>query len=384
MPKEVGTLAGYMDKREENYEIKYLRKVLGKVDTRIKVPDSVSADSLRALLDNVEAPAPREAATRRPGWLSLQSGIAYAAAFVLIVALFYSTRLYRPDVISGGMDIVEESQAVGQAVEAKAPDDAGDLLLAPNEDSGSSATMPDVPNAAAGNAAIAPFAETVSEQAPETSGGERADVSHKLGVGGGGESTFIFEQDGYAYYQRTNDVNDPDRTSPVSLEVVNIETQEIAAQSDIPLSEVSRNFEINGEIVFVGAGLSGETVLYIYDVSTPEEPVFENAFSQEGVLVGARAYNGIIHIVSIAGAGDSDAELLPNCASGEVCVITAFDPVTQESVTKRFVGANGTVQLHNLSAYIRYTGVDEAGDNRDYIAQIALDGMDIELGTVSQ
>lgn len=376
-------MAGYTNNREENYEIKYLRKVLTQVDNRIKVPESVSGDSLRALLDNAPAPAVREVTSRRPRWLSLQSGIAYAAAFVLVVALFYSTRLYRPDVISDSMDIVEKPRPAGQAVEVQAPADADGtqdgLLFASDESSSVPAETPDVSGAVAGDAVIAPFAETVSGQTPEGSGGGSSTIAPKLGVGGGGEATLIFERDGYAYYQRANDANDPDRSSPVSLEVVDKETQEITAQADVPLSEVAQSFELNGDIIFIGADHSGETVLCSYNVSTSGELVAENAFSQEGALVDARVYDGVIHVVSLSDASGSNAEFLPNCTSGEVCVITAFDPVTRETVTKRFVGANGTIQLHNLSAYIRYTGADETGQDRDYIAQIMFSGMNIDL-----
>lgn len=375
-------MAGYSKNREENYEIKYLQKVLRQVDNRVQTPESLSAGSLRHLLDSVDAPTVREAKPHRMLRLSFQSGIAYAAAFALIVALFYSTKFYYPSMVSGGTDVLALEQqpkaevmtaedAGGEIVEAETPDYAGEAPIMLAE--------PESPEPAA-------VANEDVLLADEPSGrNDSQAVAPKLGIGGGGKANLLLERDEYAFYWRMNDLSDPDRTSPVSFEVVDKETQAVVTQTDVPLESIMQSLELNGSLIFIGTGLSGDAEIYSYDISSPEAPVMQIEFAQEGELIGANVYKDIVRVVTLSETADSDldTELLPGCVSSESCVITAFDPASQSLVTKQFTGANGTIQLHSLNAYIRYTGQDDEGETKNYIAQILFDGMDITLGTVS-
>lgn len=370
-------MAGYSKNRETNYEMKYLRKVLGQVDKRVQIPESVSADSLRHLLDSVETPSVRETASRRTFKLSLQSGIAYAAAFALIVALFYSTRLYRPDIVSWGTDISaaeqqssEDFTALAQAIAEPTSDATGEV-------------QPFIAAETADAPAIDPVTIEQTESVADTQDIAEDTPRTALGVGGSGKATLVLEQDEYAFYWRENDLSDPDRTTPISFEIVDTAAQETVAQADVPLLAVTQSFELDNNIILVGNDFTGAAAICSYDVSDADGGFVETTFAQDGELLDARMYKDVVRIVSRSEMTEQDAELLPGCISGETYVITAFDPETQETVTKRFVGGNGTVQLHNLNAYIRYTGQDDDGETRDYVAQILFDGMDISLGTVS-
>ena len=232
-------LAGYSENREQNYEMKYLRKVLGQVDKRIQVPESISGERLRALIDDVESATPRDIAARRKR-LTLRSAIAYAAAFALIVGLFYGTQMYRPEMITGGMQIASRTSDAGNAaVVEQAPEahvfDTNDLAEAP-----------------APAAAEAVSAEVAAQEdtgaAVVDAGGEEV-----LGVGGL-MSTLLLEQDGYAYYVRTNDATDPDKAGyPVTIDIVNMETNLIEAQIDIDNMQTVESISASdGKITLTG------------------------------------------------------------------------------------------------------------------------------------
>ncbi len=84
-------MVAYSENRGHNLEMKHLRKRLSELDAQIVLPDSLKGEALLARLDGVEQQAPpMSAALMRPRrWLNARSGFAYAAAFLLIVGLFY-------------------------------------------------------------------------------------------------------------------------------------------------------------------------------------------------------------------------------------------------------------------------------------------------------
>lgn len=363
-------MAGYADKRDENYEIKYLRKVLGQVDNRIRVPQSLDAQSLLPLLDGIESSS-YETARRRPRWISLQSGVAYAAAFALIVALFYSMELYRPQMLEGGMLVAESSQSAQALLAEDAADAGGDVqpetdLILVGDDSG------DLSGEAVPDTALPSQAGGIAEAAP---------VTAAFGIGGV-ESNLLLEQDNTAYYCRVNDSTDPDRQAPVTLEIVDTASQELVSQIDISeMSAIDRCFVAENLLLLVGQN-EDAVVISTYDNTDPASPAEMSSLARQGELVDARAYKDVVHVVSFS-AEPENAVTLPNAAYEDCLVITAYNTETSESYTRSFIGAKGTVQLHNLNAYIHYEGESEDGEAKDYIAQILLDGMDIELTTVS-
>ncbi len=367
-------MAGYAYNREENLEAKQLQRVLKQVDRRVKVPESLDVSRLRPLIDDVEPATIRE--RRLPGWLSLQSGIAYAAAFCLIVALVYSTEIYKPDMITGGMSIPARPQS--EAVPAPA-------AVAADEPDAAQIAEPELfSSRLADSAADAPTAAGTAEPQPETHGdAEALDAdtgSLALGMGGSGLSTLLLEQGDYEYRWRPTDAADPDRTGYATLEVIRKDTQELVNLTDIQnLRVVDRAFMYGDLLALAGPGENGVAAgLY----GGAPEPVLQAVFEQPGELIDANLYGEILHIVSLAGPeAEEGATVLPGSQSGGgVCVITAINLETLESSQERFSGNLGSVQLHNLNAYIRYEGVDEDDETANYIAQIFLDGLNIELG----
>lgn len=381
-------MAGYSDNREENYEIKYLRKVLGQVDERIEVPESVSAESLRSLLDNVEPLTPGEISRRRPRWLSLQSGIAYAAAFALIVALFYSMELYRPAMIDGGLKIehtaTAEPAAIQQPVGNDAATEQGEVTPLSVEDNaqGAYTATAQTTNAAGDSESVITIAPDTDEDAQGTQDKPEATSA----IGGSARATLLYEDAENAYYYRLNDMTDPDRQSPVTLEIVNKSSQEMTASLNIAdMRSIEKCIVYGDFILAVGNGDNGVAV-HVYDNSP--NPTAQKSFTQHGKLVDARLYKDVVHIVSLSPSQPEGVAVagLPNATAQDTCIITAISLNSLETASKAYSGADGTVQLHNLNAYINYEGAAASGENgsaKRYIAQILFNGLDIELGTVS-
>ncbi len=285
-------MAGYTKNREQNLEIKYLRKVLGQVDNRIQLPASLEASALRGLLDEIEPTNVREVAARRPRWLSLQSGIAYAAAFALIVGLFYATKLYRPEIIDGGLRITHQVQSKVVPSTAEAPNVAANLDEAQaNSVVDSAATQ--APQVVAAEATVTPPAEADASTAKSAS-------APALGVGGGGVSHVLFEQDGLQYRWRTNDANDPDRSTPVSLEVINLASEDIMTQIDLPsVVDVKSCLLSTDKLILIGTSDTSPTeftvLLYSSVIPVPDDK--PQIFVQLGSFVDVKLneQGAIIH-----------------------------------------------------------------------------------------
>ncbi len=365
-------MAGYAYNREENLEAKQLQRVLKQVDRRVKVPESLDISRLRPLIDDVEPATIRE--RRLPSWISLQSGIAYAAAFCLIVALVYSTEIYKPNMITGGMSIPSRPQSEAAAAsEEIAADELDAAQIAPPE-LFASRLAEDTADESAGTETAGVQQEAAAEDS------DAAVEEFGPGLGGSGLSTLLLERDGYEYRWRPSDAADPDRNGYATLEVIHKDTQELVSLTDIQeMQYVDRAFAQGDALALVGLGENGvAAALY----SGAQEPVIREVFEQPGELVDANLYEGILHIVSLTDPADGeDTVVLPDSLpDGGVCVITAIDMETLESAQERYFGKIGSVQLHNLNAYIRYEGVDEDDEAANYIAQIFLDGLEIELG----
>ena len=235
-------MAGYSENREQNYEIKYLRKVLGQVDKRIQVPENISGERLRALIEDVESVTPRDIAARRKR-LTLRSAIVYAAAFVLIIGLFYGTQMYKPEMINGGMQITAgTSDAKSTAIAEQAPE------INVGRDAGAE---PEAPAAVAAEGAAAEPVQMQEQAAESTVTADSGDD----GIGVGGLlSTLLLEQDGFAYYVRQNDETDPDKAGyPVTIDIVNMETGVITFQIDIDNMQTVDSVSVSdGQITVTG------------------------------------------------------------------------------------------------------------------------------------
>lgn len=388
-------MAGYSDNRGQNYEAKYLRKVLGEVDDGIPVPDSVRGDVLRAKLDNVY-PDAKAAPNKKSGtvfglrWFGWQSGVTYAAAFTLIVALFYGLGLDRqavPDIVGDGVALTEPEVPVTFDAQAET-ESVTPEQSAWKQDSSENAQP------SQGGADNAPASHW---EAPQQQSGEG-------GVGGGGQATVLGTLAGYTYVWRANDATDPDKGAyPVTMDVISDADAKLVAQIDIEdMQTVTAAYFTDTALVLVGADAQA-VVTRSYDVTDPRTPGLMTTLSQPGAYVGSHLHENTVHTVTFtedAAALESiETEALPHALSENACVISAVDCITHASAVKAFSGADNDITLYDLSTYISFMGeVDPeaeipAGENSGaafvpeaqamYIAQIRMDGLDIFLASVT-
>lgn len=383
-------MAGYADNRGQNYEIKYLRKVLGKVDERIRVPDNVRGAALRASLDNVYPAVParpnkKSGATfglNRFGW---QSGLSYAAAFALIVGLFYGLGFNQQPGLQRAVphgditlmqpepDITDPSESVDTPFE---PEPAAPFSSGENSDNAHGA-------ASAG--------ESSKPSDPPHSAPQPG------GVGGGGKATTLGDQAGFTYAWRANDATDPDKGGfPITVDIVG--GDQIAAQINIAdMQEILAYYFTDTTISVVGTGERG-VVSHCYRITDPKNPSELAALSQPGAYVSSRLFSDTVHVVSyLEDTEDLEipSEVLPHAVHERACVIGAVDTAEGESSGKAFIGADNDIRLYDLGAYISYMGAPDEGEPREddyaphpaestlHIAQIRLVGTAIELKTVS-
>lgn len=360
-------MAGYQDERGKNYELKYLRKVLGEVDEKIAVPDSVRGDALRCKLNNVYPTVPA-APNKKSGirfglhWFSLQSGISYAAAFALIVGLFYGLGFNRqPE-----MSLVERNMALSEpeapSQEGDAPAEQATPFLAPNE------TVIDP--AVSGDASVAPPAPP-SQPDSTTHGGSHAEPG---GVGGGGASFPLGTQGGYTYTWRSNDATDPDKGGfPITIDIVQDGSAAIAAQIDIPdMQGITECYLTNSTLSVIGNGAEG-IVTRSYLISTPGSPEELGVVAQPGSYISSRIYQDVIHTVTFCEEAElitCESEVLPYSITQNACIITALDTATGGTSQKAFIGADNDIDQYNLSIFISYMGEAEAAEPEAGAAEI--------------
>jgi len=396
-------LAGYQDERDKNYEVKYLRKVLGEVDEKIAVPDSVRGDALRCKLDNIypDVPAaPNKKSGTRFGlhWFSLQSGISYAAAFALIVGLFYGLGFnQQPE-----MNLVERNMALSDPNAPPRGEDTSEeqplILFNQDEDV--------IDPAASGDTSVSSPAPPV--QPDGVAGGDP--YANPGGMGGGGVSTPLGTQGGYTYTWRSNDSTDPDKGKfPITIDIVQDGSAAIAAQIDIPdMLGITDCYLTNSSLSVVGAGTEG-VVTRSYLIATPWAPEELGSTVQPGGYISSRIHQDVIHTVTYCeepGLITCETEELPYSVSQNACIVAALDTATGGTAQKAFMGAdNENIDLYNLSMFISYMGApgeeEEASQEEDgepspeaenpegaaplklHIAQIRLDKTDITLSSVS-
>lgn len=349
---------------------KYVHAALSAVDSQIVVPDSVRGAALRHKLDNVQPDADAVRSSFRPRLFSLQSGLTYAAAFMLIVALFYGMGVNKSDIISSGIPIDENAEAATPQSFAIAADDAAEAL----------------PETAQGDTDAGPaaFSPAAAEIAPATTEQENPGTQ---GVGGSSKAVTLGTQGNLTFAYRTNDSTDPDKGSfPLTLDIVDNASGTLAGQIDVPdmLSIVSY-FPLDNTLTLIGVA-ENSVITRTYDISSPENPVEMAAISQPGAYLDATQYKGIVRTVTQSSEiPDAEAVVLPNSVTDNSIVISAVDTVQAATAQMAFVGADGSdVSLHNLNVYIKYDGKEsDDAPVEDFIAQVRLDGMNMELGAVS-
>lgn len=366
-------MARYSEDRGTNRDIKYLYKTWSKVDSRIELPSNLKGEALLSLIEDIPAPRPKQPHRQiqfSPRVFSWKSGVTYAAALVLIVAL--SAMVGRigsnSDLESGVIEPTSQPE-VSPGFERPdfpdLPDETGEPTVPANTDG----VTPDTSSPAG--------SESMASQPDD------AESENPLEWYGGPQSTKFAEDAQYAYYWR-------DSGGTVTIDVAKLEQQEETVTSPeysfsvLSLRSVSHHFLYGDILAVAGPALDGSSIaLEIYSLAEPGKETHLQSVAQQGTLLDARLYKNIINLVTYTELEPAcEIEQLPHAVNESYCVISAVDLDTQQSETVAFRGADNDVALYNLNAYIQYTGeVTEANDQGSYTAHVRLDGIHIALRT---
>ena len=377
--------------RKMEYDIKYLRKVLSRVDENIELPLSLQGDALRRKLESAATPAPEPlwasaAAFIRSHVFSLQSVVSYAMAFVVIMVITYTMGQNPASLVDGNIEIaMTAAQDTGTGMTAEAED-------ATSAENSVSTFSGGDENAAATFAAPQATAAPEPPVPPVNTAPEPRNTAPVLGQGGSGRITVLGEDSRYSYLARKNDATDPDRANALwTLEVVGRDNGQLAAVVNlIGITEIFSFFHEPEVIGFAGSTTDGNVLSQLYvldtirDVPAAESAVLLASCEQPGLFVQGRIAEGVLHIISQIpeGTAVSAAQRLPDSVSDIAYVITAIDVATGETNQITYIGADAdiAIAMHSRSIYISYA-VPGAGaaEPELYMAQIKLDGTNFEM-----
>lgn len=318
----------YSDNREQNLEIKQLRKLLLELDDRIVVPESVRGHMLRPRLDDVRQEGAAHFTFGGRG--SLRFGLAFAAAFALIVGLVFTLDSSRPEMI-------EDSLLIEQSGEGRG-------FINPLEEAEPSEPAQQAFSAAGESATAERFSTAPEENLPSGSEPE----AH--GVGGGGESVLLAAKDGLSFRLRANDPNDPDASEAAhTLEIVDDETSLLVGQASIPdMLAATECLVLEQEVVLVVESADGLMAKF-YDISDPAAPAEQISLPLAGVYSRTVESGGALRFLTLA-----EGELPPGCeadspetsessadSAESFCLVTTVDLATLESTQKAYLGPDG-------------------------------------------
>lgn len=333
-------MAGYSENREIALEIRQLRKALGEVDSGISLPDCLRGDALLHRLEGVRQDLPPMGKVLMPKkWA--RSWISYAAAFLLMVGLFYGLGVGRQGTVEYGEISLEPNDPV-----------AGDVQMgiapAMNEPTTGGQDTPAPPEGTPRTFAV-----------PGAGGNGDGD-----GVGGSGQAT-VFEENfgGYALAYRTADETDPDRTAEITLEL--LQGDRMVTAGDVAgMNRVLNTFVAGKAVALVGD--TADSVGVYWAVFAAEEIADQVSVSQPGTLKVAWVREGVLWVASASDAVPAGVEELETPRGTGACVLTALDLAegtcrqaavpaevksikeTQDGISLTYVGADaveGTVTL---------------------------------------
>ncbi len=381
-------MAGNLDKREQSFERKQLRKALESVDSRVTLPASLRGDALLAKLDGVrqDAPPMAKALVMPRRWLSLRSGFAYAAAFVLIVGLFYGLDFDKRSILEQGTISIASDMPAGDSAVLQAPQPR--IAGQPPAEGGAAAAAPVIPDA--GQPATTLLAPINPGEGGGAGDGDADFTAPDAMLGQGGIlSVQLGAYGDYNLSLRPVDEGDPDRSDGALhvLEIIDAANSRIVSTLDIPAVRLFMQSFVAGErLALVGHGEAGVAICDV-SLADPVSPVLVGLTEQPGELLAARAFGDVLHVVS--GGGELPEDItqieLPDIAAPGVSVVTALDLASGENNQVAFLSAFERVRLFDLHAYLSYAGVapEEVEEPVIFVAKVDFAGLDIALGNIT-
>jgi len=364
-------LAGYSENREQNLEMKYLRKELLAVDSRIKTPESLRGHNMLRKLDGVEQRIPLEKKIRelifprRPNW---GSWLTYAVAFALVVGLFYGLGFHNHnDVAVGGI-------AIPQNNELPQLEQGGGISVAGGDRNIDGAT------------AVLPGTEGYQEAGLIPASGHGALPGGYLDpepFGGAGLGTRLGEFEDFVLSHRPNDTTDPDHLNeaPKVLLLLDADENNIISQIDIPyMTEIAAFYAKDYILTLVGTA-GDKTYVYTIDYTFAENPATLLLLDQPGALTAHNYFDGFLYVASHTTEIIQETEssiVLENSAERGASILTLIN-ISENTINQISVlGAGSEVQLNRTGARIFYMVSGEEGQpGQEWVARV-----DIVIGTL--
>ena len=357
-------MAGYSDHREQNLDIKYLRKALSGLDGSIRLPGSLEASALLCKLDGLEQEVPTEQKVkelvlpRRPG---LRSWITYAAAFALIVGLSYGMGYYQQQ-----NHLALDARSFEQQAELSPLGEGGRAFdRASEEDTTGAAAAP-----VQAEGTLPATEQPLPGMSGRAEGGEAQTFAGIDGmydaVGGAGMGRILGSFGAFTLSYRPTDAADPDHTGDASnvLLLLDSEGQTILSQVDLPFMTEIEAFHAHGEILAL-VGVDGlRTYIYTIDYTDPQSPDTLLLLSQPGTLADEIYFDGFLYVASHT-PGPWEAEqtiLLEESLSEGTAILTLVNLSENTSSQAAVGGAGELITLYRTEARIPFTAPAAEGE----------------------
>ena len=337
-----------------NLETKYLRRVLGNVDSRIELPDSLQGQALLHKLEGVKQDIPTDKKVKEllfPRKANLRSLLAYAAALLLVVGLFYSLNTHRPWELAVGVI------PLGQDAEL-APLSEGGGMSGRAQDS-----TPATPDEQLSGFALPGEAGDPGPQSlpGQQDGGQPTDIYPAIdGVGGPGMGTRLGQLGSLVLSYRPNDATDPNHLSsaPNVLLLLDPIRNVIVSQVDLPYMSEIASYYINGSILTLVGLAEGMTFIHSLDYTLPEYPESLLFLEKAGNLAAKGYFDGFLYVASHSPylqPRSPSSIVLPNSDHQSTSTLTLVDLAQSVVYQTCVLGAGKEIILERTGAQIFYT-----------------------------
>ena len=275
-------------------EAKYLRKALDSVDSRIELPDSLRGQALLCKLEGVKQDIPANKKIMElifPRQANVRSLLAYAAALVLVIGMFYSLGTHRPWELTVGRIPLEQETELQPLSE-------GGGMPGPSQDYAGTTPYEQVSGLAQPGEITDPGSQTLPE--PQVGGQTTGGYPDIDGMGGAGMGTRLGQLGDYVLTYRPNDATDPDHLSnaPNVLFLLDPNSDAIVSQVDIPYMSEIASFYVSGSVLTLVGAAEGMTFIHSLDYTLPSAPVSLLSLDKPGALSAKGYFDGFLYVAS--------------------------------------------------------------------------------------